>query len=157
MQRRTFIRNSSVLLAGAALPWSAFGAGQAESPLIYISPYKTNGDLSRCQAEVWYAQDGADMYVVTASNAWRARAISAGLQRTKIWVGDVGPWQRSGGGYKNLPALQANGAQINDAAQHARLLQIFGAKYADEWGSWGPRFRNGLADGSRVMLRYQPV
>ena len=159
MQRRTFIRNTSILLTGAVLPWSAYGVGeeQQESPLIYISPFKSDGDLSRCQAEVWYAQDGADMYVVTASNAWRARAVAQGLQRTQIWVGDVGQWQRSGGGYKNLPSLQATGSRVDDGQEHARLLEIFGAKYAAEWGSWGPRFRNGLADGTRVMLRYQPA
>ena len=38
-----------------------------------------------------------------------------------------------------------------------RALEAFGAKYADEWGSWGPRFRDGLADGSRVLLRYRPL
>jgi len=155
MKRRSFVRNSSLLLAGAALPWTAHG--ESESHLIYISPFKSDGALSRCQAEVWYVQDGADMYVVTASNAWRARAISRGLQRTQVWVGDVGQWQRSGGRYKNLPALQASGSRIDDAVEQVRLLEKFGAKYSDEWGTWGPRFRNGLADGSRVMLRYQPA
>ena len=74
-----------------------------------------------------------------------------------LWVGDVGQWQRSDGEYKNLPSLVASGGHVEDAAEQARVLQIFGSKYADEWGTWGPRFSNGLADGSRVMLRYQPV
>ncbi len=155
MQRRTFLRNSGLLLAGTALPWTALAADESE--LIYLSPLKSNGDLSSCQAEVWYVQDGSNMYVVTASSAWRARAIAQGLSRTQVWVGDVGPWQRSGGSYKNLPAMQANGSRVEDAAEHARLLEKFGAKYASGWDSWGPRFRNGLADGSRVMLRYQPA
>ncbi len=155
MQRRTFIRNTAVALAGSTLPWSV--NAQAESHLIYISPFKSNGELSRCQAEVWYVQDGTDMVVVTASNAWRARAIAQGLTRAQVWVGDVGQWQRSDGEYKNLPSTVASGAQVDDTMEHARVLQIFGSKYADEWGTWGPRFSNGLADGTRVMLRYRPA
>ena len=157
MQRRTFIRNSGLILAGAALPWSvqAGAKTEAEPHLIYLSPVRSDGKLSSCQAEVWYAQDGADMFVVTASNAWRARAISRGLLSTQVWVGDVGQWQRSGGKYKDLPSLTASGSQVDDAAEQARILEKFGAKYSDEWGTWGPRFRRGLTDGSRVMLRYR--
>ena len=90
-------------------------------------------------------------------NAWRARAIGRGLAKSQVWVGDVGQWQRSDGKYKNLPSLVANGSQVDDALEHVRVLEIFGGKYADEWGTWGPRFRNGLADGSRVLLKYQPA
>ena len=35
-------------------------------------------------------------------------------------------------------------------------LAAFGAKYPDEWDKWEPRFRKGLADGSRVLIRYRP-
>ena len=154
MQRRTFMRQSALLAAGALLP----GIGQAaqQSPLIYISPFKSNGALSRCQAEVWFVQDNQQFYVVTAQDAWRAEAVRQGLTQTQIWVGDVGQWQRSDGRYKQLPKLQAQAELVQDASAHARLLETFGAKYASEWGSWGPRFERGLADGSRVMLRYTP-
>ena len=155
MQRRTFVRNGVLAAAAAALPWRA--SADEEAHLIYISPLKTDGALSRCQAEVWYVRDGADMVVVTAADAWRARAIAGGLKQTQVWVGDVGQWQRSGGRYKKLPGLVANGGFVEDAVEQVRLLEKFGGKYADEWGTWGPRFRNGLADGSRVMLRYQPA
>ena len=97
------------------------------------------------------------MYVVTDTRAWRAQAIRVGLTRTQVWVGDVGLWQRSNGRYRNLPSLTAAGSQIDDAITHAQALTVFADKYAAEWGSWGPRFKRGLADGSRVLLRYQPV
>lgn len=155
MQRRTFIKQGA-LLAGASLVPGILRAAQ-ESDLIYLSPLKSNGALSSCQAEVWFVQDGSDMYVVTANNAWRARAIAKGLTKTQVWVGDVGQWQSSDGKYKDLPALQANASQVDDPAEHSRLLTKFGSKYSSEWGSWGPRFKRGLADGSRVLLRYQPV
>jgi hypothetical protein len=35
-------------------------------------------------------------------------------------------------------------------------LAAFGAKYSEEWSKWEPRFRKGLADGSRVLVRYRP-
>ena len=127
---------------------------ETDSPLIYISPLKSDGTVSRCQAEVWFFGDGDSDYVVTRSTAWRAEAVRKGLTQAKIWVGDVGLWQRSNGKYKDLPSHFATVSFVTDAAEHTRLLEGFGAKYSSEWGKWGPRFRNGLADGSRVMLKY---
>ena len=50
-----------------------------ESNLIYISPIRSDGKLSRCQAEVWFVGEGQDFYVVTATDAWRSRAVKQGL------------------------------------------------------------------------------
>jgi hypothetical protein len=158
MKRREFIRNSGVLLAAVAAPFSSsIVLAAEESALIYLSPIKTNGALSSCQAEVWFVQDAADMVIVTAPTTWRAQAVAKGLKKTQVWVGDVGAWQSSDGRYKDLPSLMANAAHITDSAEHARVLEKFGAKYVSEWGTWGPRFAAGLADESRVMLRYRPV
>ncbi|MEM9622292.1 MAG: hypothetical protein AAF993_11615 [Pseudomonadota bacterium] len=164
MNRRQFVQKAGALTLAGALPlysW-AQGAGKdngkdKESPLIYLSTIKSNGALSKCQAEVWFVQDGADQYVVTARDAWRAQAVRQGLTRTQVWVGDVGQWQSAGGAYLELPSHFATASFSTDAAEHTRLLSIFGQKYSDEWGSWGPRFRNGLASGERVMLRYRPA
>jgi hypothetical protein len=46
---------------------------------------------------------------------------------------------------------------VKDADSQTSVLDAMGDKYPLEWVIWGPRFRNGLADGSRVMLRYQRV
>ena len=157
MNRRSVIR-AGVTLSGMALtPWPMLASAAAESPLIYLSPLKRNGELSRCQAEVWFASDGDDFYVVTANDAWRARAVSQGLTDTQVWVGDVGMWKRASGKYRDLPAQRMQGSVVVDPVTHARLLTRFGDKYSAEWGTWGPRFKNGLADGSRVMLRYAPA
>ena len=159
MNRRTFLHHGGVAaVAALTAPWlSAVAQAADESALIYLSPFKSNGALSQCQAEVWYVQDDADMCVVTANNAWRARAVRQGLSKTQVWVGDVGQWQSSDGRYKSLPAMNAQASIEGDPIEHARLLQKFGAKYDREWSSWGPRFKKGLADGSRVLLRYQPA
>ena len=44
-----------------------------------------------------------------------------------------------------------------DADIHGRVLEVMGAKYAETgWRRYGEPFKNGLADGSRVMIRYTP-
>ncbi len=158
MNRRHFMHTGAVLAGGlltaAHIP---LHAEEEESPLIYLSPLKSNGALSRCQAEVWYVQDGANQLVVTDKKAWRARAVDKGLVRTQVWVGDVGQWQSSGGKYRDLPSHFANASMVTDADEHARILVLFGNKYSDEWGTWGPRFRKGLASGDRVLLQYAPA
>ncbi|MEQ8857515.1 MAG: hypothetical protein RIC56_02600 [Pseudomonadales bacterium] len=129
----------------------------AESDLVYVTPLRADGDESRCQAEVWFVADAGDAVVVTASDAWRARAVRSGLDRARLWVGDEGVWTESDGAYLALPSTLAEASVVTDPAEHARLLEVFGAKYRLSWLMWGPRFRNGLADGSRVMIRYRPL
>ncbi len=154
MQRRNFLTYAATLPVVAMLPTLARAE---DSPLIYLSPVKSDGALSACQAEVWFVADGKDFCVVTADDAWRSRAVQQGLTQAKVWIGDVGPWNNADGKWHNLPSVMTNVAVERDGAQHSRLLEIFGRKYSAEWGTWGPRFKKGLADGSRVMLRYSPA
>ena len=128
----------------------------AESRLIYLTPLQSSGAESRCQAEIWYAVHEGAMFVVTRTDAWRSEAIRRGLDRARIWVGDVGNWRRADGRYRKLPVVEATASVEMDAAGREQVLAAMGVKYADEWPTWGPRFRNALADGSRVMLKYQP-
>ncbi|MDG2277905.1 MAG: hypothetical protein P8L31_08065 [Pseudomonadales bacterium] len=154
--RRTVIQ--SLAFGATFAPMCAInGHAGTVSPLIYLSPFKGNGQLSRCQAEVWFVADKADFVVVTAVDAWRAKALGRGLDTARVWVGNEGQWQRSRGRYKSLPSLRTTVAREDNTTAQARLLTKFGQKYAGEWGAWGPRFKRGLADGSRVMLRYKPT
>jgi len=136
---------------------AALAKALAESDTVYLTPLKADGSESRCQAEVWFVSDGADLCVVTAVGAWRARAVRSGLRRARIWVGDLGVWTRTEGRFRKLPTMEASGDFIAGTEEQARVLELFGGKYPVSWVLWGPRFRNGLADGSRVMLRYRPV
>jgi len=144
------------LRAAATLPEATLKS-LGDSQTIYITPLKKGGAESKCHAEVWFAYDGTDIFVVTASKAWRARAISLGLTQARMWVGEFGVWQRATEAFRKAPEFTAIGAQITDNATQARVLERFGSKYSAEWSSWGPKFRNGLKEGSRVMLRYSPV
>jgi len=157
VQRRVFIQAGLASVTLAALP-ASLRASEAniallESNLIYLSPYQSDGSLSSCQAEVWYAMLGADVFVVTASESWRAQAPPKGLARTKLWIGDLGVWENAD--YESLPTAVAEAGIETDEKVLELALQQFGYKYSQEWGKWGPRFSRGLADGSRTMLRYR--
>jgi hypothetical protein len=139
-----------------ALPDATRSALDA-SPLVYVSPLRKDGSESTCHGEVWFVRDGADVLVVTAAERWKARSLLAGLDRARLWVGDFGVWTRAGGRFREGPSFLAKASFEKDAAARERALAAFGAKYPDEWGKWGSRFRGGLADGSRVLIRYGPV
>lgn len=162
-RRRTVATGLALLATGYLGPFAPRGRAQpleramAESDLIYLTPLKSDGSESRCQAEVWFASYDADLYVVTSSQAWRAQAVTQGLTRTRVWVGDVGVWSDSGGRYRALPRVEAQASIVVEAGVHDAVLDVMGDKYRASWLVWGPRFRNGLADGSRVMLRYRPT
>ena len=135
------------------LPEAARSAA-AKSPLIYISPLKRDGSESRCHGEVWFVTDGDDLLVVTAPSRWRAAAISKGLDEARIWVGDFGVWTRAEGRFRDAPNFVARASIDAEPAAHAKALAAFGSKYSDEWSKWRPRFKDGLASGKRVMIRY---
>ena len=166
LDRRGFLTLAAgggvALLVGRVRPAAAYAPDDAlreamqKSPLAYISPLKSDGNESRCHAEIWFVADGDDLVVVTAADGWRARAVKAGLGKARAWVGDHGVWTVSKGAYKQSPSCVADASVESDPANHARLLSVFGEKYPDGWGKWGPRFENGLKDGSRVMIRYRP-
>ena len=125
-----------------------------KSQLVYLSPIVSGGRDSRCHAEVWFVHHEGAVFVCTQASAWRAEALRRGFTRARLWVGEFGVWTRADERYLSAPYLEVGGRQIDDPIVHAAVLPVFGRKYADEWDRWGPRFRDGLADGSRVLLRY---
>lgn len=163
LDRRRFLTGSAALLLTAlGLPRfvhadSPATAALDKSQLIYLSPILTDGRESTCHGEVWFVHHDGEVYVCTQADAWRAQALRRGLTRAKVWIGEFGVWTRAGDRYRSAPYLELDGRLETDATVHAAVLAVFGSKYVAEWDSWGPRFRDGLADGSRVLLRYRPV
>ena len=162
--RRQFLEGTVALSGALLLPVrrsAADGAAlsAAASPLIYLSPIRSDGEQSACQAEVWFGSDDQDLFIVTAEDGWKSQAVKRGLDRARIWVGDFGPWKSSNDRYKSAPNFLAKVAFVakDDSATIERVLAMMGKKYPKQWGKWEPRFRKGLSDGSRVMLRYRPV
>jgi hypothetical protein len=75
----------------------------------------------------------------------------------RIWVGDFGRGQKGPDGpFRKAPSFLAGAARDSDPATFERLYEAFGKRYADEWAKWGPRFRSGYSDGSRILIRYTP-
>lgn len=135
---------------------SSLASDLLTSRLIYLTPLKTDGSESQCQGEVWFVFDGAySIYVNTQYDAWRANAIRRGLTQARIWVGEFGLW-RSTDVYRDAPStVLSDGKIVEDVKKHDEVFPIFGKKYADEWPVWGPRFKSGLLDGSRSLLKYE--
>ena len=144
---------------GPALP-AAVTRALASSPYVYISPLRAEGGESRCHGEVWFGWIDGAVVVITRDSTWKARSAARGLDRARIWVGDYGRWKQSLGGhnerFREGPGFEARARQVRDGALLDRLLAIFDQKYPDEIGKWRPRMESGFADGSRVLIRYEP-
>lgn len=136
-------------------PSEALRGALSTSPLVYVSPLKQDGGESACHGEVWFVTEGGDVLVVTAAERWKAKTIAAGRDRARLWVGDFGVWTRAEEKWKSAPTFDTKAAFEKDPAARERALEAFGNKYPAEWDKWGPRFRAGLADGTRVLIRYR--
>lgn len=160
MDRRDFLKSTAAVSALVLVnPVAAKPVmeGLKSSDLVYLSPYKSNGELSACQAEIWFVFDGVDIFVCTDTTSWRARAPKLGLTKTQFWVGDLGQWQGTKGKYRDLPAIQAKASIEEDPEEQEKALELFGEKYPLGWVVWGSRFRNGLKNGKRTLLRYKLI
>jgi len=164
IDRRTFLLATAAaalaprLLARGAAP-AGVEAALAASPLVYVSPLLADGRESRCHGEVWFAWIDGSAVIITASDRWKARAVARGLDRARLWVGDHGPWKRTLGhdeGFRQAPSFEARAAIAKDAALLDRVLADYERKYPAEIGRWRDKMRQGVSDGSRVLIRYTP-
>jgi hypothetical protein len=160
-RRRVLIGGAALLIGARGLPRIARAADTAtlaaldKSRLIYLTPLLAGGRESTCHSEVWFVHHKEEVFVSTRTKAWRTEALRRGLTRARIWIGDFGVWKRGNDKFRSAPSLEIEGKIEPDTAIREEVLTAFGQKYADEWDKWGPRFREGFADGSRVLLRYR--
>lgn len=115
-----------------------------EAKYVYIASERKDGSWSRA-AEIWFLFHEGSVYVGTPPTSWRAKRIRWGRPRARIAVG------KSDG-----PVFCARGQIVSDRAVIEKLLEVFPKKYADRWPQHEQRFRQGFADGSRVLIRYTP-
>ena len=131
----------------------------AESPYVYVSPLRSNGEESRCHGEVWYGWIDGSVVVITAARTWKARSLARGLARARIWVGDYGRVKKmigSNQAFRNGPSFLARAELVRDGALLDRLLEVYEKKYPAEIKNWRGPMRAGYRDGSRVLIRYVP-
>ncbi len=169
IDRREFLVAAGAALGGLLLPRSALRADDRlslteatqraleSSGFVYISPLLSSGEESRCHGEVWYFFDEGDVVIATASDSWKARAVSKGRDRARIWVGDHGRVHLADEAFRAGPSFDARVSVAGDRETFDRLLASFGQKYPAGWDKWKPRFESGYGDGSRIVLRYTPV
>jgi len=165
-----FTRREVVLAAAGGVAASVVGVGarafslseearqaMVESPLVYISPLKSNAEESSCHGEVWYYTDGDDVLVGSKVSTWKVRAVNQGLTQARVWVADYGPVWRAFGRYRSAPTFLAHVSVDDSPAAYENMMQGHARRYPEEWGGWEERFRNEYKDGSRKILRYSPV
>ncbi len=164
LDRRSFLLGAGALgalalarprLARAEVA-AATRAAMERSKLVYVSPLKADGGESRCHGEVWYFVDGGGVVLATASDGWKARALALGRTRARLWFGDFGRYRGDRGLIASAPTSDARASLDPDPALFERLLAAYAVRYPDEWGKWEPRFREGVASGKRVVIRYTP-
>jgi hypothetical protein len=116
----------------------------ASSTYVYISSTRKDGALSR-PAEIWFLWRNGSVYVASAPTTWRVRRIRWKRPQAKIWIGKT-----------DGPSFTATGAVVNEPEMYPILFETYARKYPDRWKGWEDDFRKGLADGSRVLVRYTP-
>jgi len=147
-------------LARAAEPEPALDAALERSGFVYVSPLRADGQESTCHGEVWFGWLDGAVVLITAHDSWKSRALLRGRDRARIWVGDHGTWKKLVGtseDFRKAPSFEARAAFSKDEALLGHLIETYDRKYPAEIGRWRERFREGFADGSRVLIRYTPL
>jgi hypothetical protein len=170
IDRRRFIGASfGLLLWPLARPTSAAAKpllddptllALAESPYVYVSPLRSDGEESRCHGEVWFGWIDGAVVVNTSPDRWKAASVKRGLDRARIWVGDFGRWKRPLGNneaFRSGPVFDARAEFIEDVVVLDRLLAMYETKYPAEFAKWRGPMRDGFLDGSRLLIGYWPV
>ncbi len=130
---------------GAAALAPAMEQALAASPYVYVATERKGGGFGS-PAEIWFMWDQGAVWVASPATTWRAKRIRAGRPKAQIAVGT-----RTG------PTFTATGSFVRDPAAYQRLFASFAKKYPDGWPKYEARFREGLKDGSRVLMRYEPI
>ena len=143
----------------APRPDAALASALERSPFIYVSPLLADGKESRCHGEVWFGWIDGGALVITSSSSWKARSLARGHTRVRLWVGDYGRWKQIVGrneAFRAGPTSVARAEKLKDPALVDRLLALYEKKYPKEIANWRGPMREGVKDGSRVLIRYTP-
>jgi hypothetical protein len=162
-----------VASAGVAL-WPLIGAARSaraadalpnalleSSPFVYISPLRKDGGERKCHSEVCYGWIDGAVVINTAPTTWKSRALAAGHDRARIWVGDHGRVKQMIGtndAFRGAPHFDAKVESVKGGeALLERLLAVYEKKYPREIANWRDAMRDGYRSGQRLLLRYTPL
>jgi hypothetical protein len=115
------------------------------SKYVYIQSTRKDGKLSK-PAEIWFMPYNGAVWVASPPTTYRVKRIQAGQIKAKIAVGKA-----------DGPSFNAKGSIVKDPEVNKVLFEVFAKKYGSSWSSLEKKFRDGLADGSRVLIKYEPA
>ncbi len=115
------------------------------SKYVYIQSERKSGELG-AKAEIWFFEHDGAVWVGTPVTTYRVQRIQARRIRAKIWIGS-----------RDGPSFEATGSLVKNQAVNEIMYKTFAEKYPDGWPRYEESFRGGFADGSRTLVRYDPV
>ena len=153
MRKLRFVMALASAVVMAALLGTSVAAGDlpanvktelANSKYVYIATTRKDGKLGK-PAEIWFMYHNGAVYVASPPTTWRVRRIKAGRTQAKIAVGKP-----------DGPSFVATGAIVNEPDLYPTLFETYAKKYPDGWKNFEEKFRAGLKDGSRVLIKFTP-
>jgi hypothetical protein len=114
------------------------------SKYVYIQSARKDGSLGKA-AEIWFFPHKGAVWVCSPVTTHRVKRIQAGQTKAKIAIGKA-----------DGPSFNAKGSVVKDAEVNKAMFEAYAKKYADGWSSYEKNFRDGLADGSRTLVKYEP-
>ena len=115
------------------------------SKYVYIQSTRGDGKLSK-PAEIWFMPYNGAVWVASPPTTHRVKRIQAGHTTAKVAIGKP-----------DGPSFNAKGSIVKDPEVNKALFETFAKKYTNEWKSLEQKFRDGLANGSRVLIKYEPA
>ena len=114
------------------------------SKYVYIQSSRKDGTLGKT-AEIWFMHYKGAVWVASPIITHRVKRIQAGQTKAKVAIGKP-----------DGPSFTAKGSLVKDPEVNKVLFENFAKKYTDGWSSYGKSFQDGLADGSRALIKYEP-
>ena len=111
---------------------------------VYIQSSRKDGKLGK-PAEIWFFPYKGAVWVCSPTTTHRVKRIKAGQTKAKVAIGKP-----------DGPAFNAKGSIVKDPEVNKVMFEAFAKKYGDGWSSYEKNFRDGLANGSRTLVKYDP-
>jgi len=116
----------------------------ASATYVYIATQRKDGSFGK-PAEIWFMYHDGAVWVGTPPTTWRVKRIKHHRPTAKIAVGKP-----------DGPSFAAVGSIVTDPKVADLLFETYAKKYPDRWPGYAQKFKDGIKDGSRVLVKYVP-
>jgi len=116
----------------------------ASATYVYIATQRKDGSFGK-PAEIWFMYHDGAVWVGTPPTTWRVKRIKHHRPNAKIAVGKP-----------DGPSFAAVGSIVTDPKVADLLFETYAKKYPDRWPGYAQKFKDGIKDGSRVLVKYVP-